>query len=243
MKLDELKLSKYEKESEISYSFGIFPTFELVKKQSDKIIIIILSSKLIISKDVESLLKLCKEKNIEVKYDDKTINRLSNKENCFVIGVFKKYQTNLICDKNNLVLVNPSDMGNMGTIMRTMLGFGLKNLIIVKPAVDIFNPKVIRASMGAIFSLNILEYNSIEEYLFKSTNKKYSFMLKGKNVLGQFTFDKRNVDLIFGNEATGLPDDMLNRGESVIISHSRDIDSLNLPISVGIALYEFTKNK
>ena len=48
-------------------------------------------------------------------------------------------------------------------------------------------------------------------------------------------------DLIFGNEASGLPDSMLNVGDTVVIHHSKDIDSLNLPISVGIALYEFSK--
>ena len=48
-------------------------------------------------------------------------------------------------------------------------------------------------------------------------------------------------DLVFGNEATGLPEYLLNVDESVVIRHSKNIDSLNLPISVAMAIYEFSK--
>ena len=183
---------------------------------------------------------LCKASGIEIIYNDKLIHKIVDKENCFLVGVFRKYEMTSKCG-NNLVLVNPSDMGNLGTIMRTMLGFDFRNLIIVKPCVDYFNPKVIRASMGAIFSLNIVEMDSLDEYLAFSKNRKYPFMLKGKNVLGKFKFADASCDLIFGNEASGLPDSMLNVGDTVVIHHSKNIDSLNLPISVGITLYEFSK--
>lgn len=241
--MEIVKLSKYEKESPISYTFGIFPTFELVNNKDSQVLEIILSTKLVISEQVKKLLSLCEDKNIKTRYDDKTISKLSPKENCFIVGVFKKYNSARKIGQKNLVLVNPSDMGNIGTIMRTTLGFGITDLIIIKPAVDYFNPKVVRASMGAIFSLNIIEYDNVEEYLSQSKNKKYFFMLKGKKVLGQFENNQDNFDLIFGNEATGLPDYLLDVDESVVIKHSNKIDSLNLPISVGIALYQFTKNK
>ena len=239
---EEVKLTKYNKNNDYSYTFGIFPTFELVKNRAERVIKIILSSKLKISEDVKNLLNLCEKKNIRIEYDDRVINRVADKENCFVVGVFEKYETKFDITDRNLVLFNPSDMGNMGTIMRTMLGFGISNLIIIKPAVDHFNPKVIRASMGAIFSLNILEFDSIGSYLERSKNKKYFFMLKGNNILGKFEIKDKKYDLIFGNEASGLPENLLNYDESVVIKHTNKIDSLNLPISIGIALYEFTKN-
>ena len=239
---EEVKLTKYNKNNDYSYTFGIFPTFELLKNKFEQVIKIILSTKLKISEDVKNLLGLCERKNIKIEYDDRVINRVADKENCFVVGVFEKYETKFDITDRNLVLFNPSDMGNMGTIMRTMLGFGISNLIIIKPAVDHFNPKVIRASMGAIFSLNILEFDSIGSYLERSKNKKYFFMLKGNNILGKFEIKDKKYDLIFGNEASGLPENLLNYDESVVIKHTNKIDSLNLPISIGIALYEFTKN-
>ena len=238
--MDTTLIKKYDKGSGISYTFGAFPTFELVQHKPDVVECVLVHSKLQVSQEIEKLFDLCKAKGIEIIFNDKLIHKIVDKENCFLVGVFRKYET-LAKGGNNLVLVNPSDMGNLGTIMRTMLGFDFRNLIIVKPCVDYFNPKVIRASMGAIFSLNIVEMDNLEKYLSFSKNKKYPFMLKGKNVLGKFKFADASCDLIFGNEASGLPDSMLNVGDTVVIHHSKNIDSLNLPISVGIALYEFSK--
>lgn len=235
------KIEKYKKDGEYSFAFGAFPCFELVKQKPNQVVCLIISSKLKQTDDIRELISRCKDKNITVEENDKLIQKISDKENCFVVGVFKKYS----CTKqagNNLVLVNPSDMGNMGTIMRTALGFDIKNLAIIKPAVDVFNPKVVRASMGAIFSLNIVEYDSVQDYLTSSNNKKFFFMLDGENELGSFVPPKQ-FDLVFGNEATGLPDYLLHQDTSVVIRHSKNIDSLNLPISVGMAIYEFCKNR
>jgi len=239
--MEILKFEKYNKDLIYSYTFGAFPTFELIKNKPDQAICLLTHSKLKISEDIEKLFELCKVHHIEVRQDDKTINRIADKENCFVVGVFYKFKSSLKTG-NNIVLVNPSDAGNMGTIMRTMLGFNMTNLSIIKPCVDVFNPKVVRSSMGAIFSLNITEFNSIDEYLSSNLNKKYFFMLNGKNKLGKFETPENNYDLVFGNEATGLPDFLLNQDESVVIEHSNKIDSLNLPISVAMAIYEFNKN-
>ena len=234
-----MKLEKYNKDLNYSYTFGAFPTFELIKAKSECALKVIFHTKCKQTDEIKNLVDLCKRKNVEICLDDKTINRLAEKENVFVVGVFKKYVGSGVAAKN-LVLVNPSDMGNLGTIMRTALGFGFNNLVIVKPAVDYFNPKVVRASMGAIFSLNIAEFDNLTDYL-QTKNSKYFFRLNGKQTLGSFKNTAKNFDLVFGNEAHGLPESCLNAGVSVLIKHSHAIDSLNLPISVGIALYEFTK--
>lgn len=234
------KIEKYDKDRDYSFSFGAFPTFELIKRKPKQAVCVLLHSKLKMSHDIQKLIEICEKEKIEVRYDDKSINKIADKENCFIVGVFKKFAGKPL-NSSHLVLVNPSDMGNMGTIMRTMLGFDMKNLIVIKPCVDIFNPKVIRASMGAIFSLNIVTYESVEEYLESNKNKKYFFMLKGKNELGKFKNKFQLYDLVFGNEATGLPEHLLDVDESVVIRHNKNIDSLNLPISVAMAIYEFNK--
>ena len=234
------KIEKYKKDNDYSFTFGAFPTFELIKNKSKQCLCVLLHSKLKQTEDIVKLIDFCNKNNIEIRTDDKSINKVADKENCFVVGVFKKFNGKAK-KANHIVLVNPSDMGNMGTIMRTMLGFDIKNLIIIRPAVDTFNPKVVRASMGAIFSLNIVEYDNVEDYLKSNNNKKYFFMLNGKNKLGKFDPIKENFDLVFGNEATGLPNTLLNYDESVVIEHSKNIDSLNLPISVAMAIYEFNR--
>ena len=94
------------------------------------------------------------KESIQVEVNDKLINKISGAENVYAVGVFQKYETQLSNEENHLMLVDPSDMGNLGTIIRTMIGFDYKNLALIKPAVDIFNPKVIRASMGSVFQIN-----------------------------------------------------------------------------------------
>lgn len=235
------KFDKYKRESEYSFSLGIFPTFELIKKKTKQVECVFVHSKLKQGEDIDKLFAICKKFSIDVIQDDKQIGKLSDKDNCYVVGVFRKYKSKLVGNKH-IVLDNPSDMGNLGTIMRTMLGFGIKDLIVTTPCVDYFSPKVVRASMGAVFSLNIVEYENIDKYLQSNKLSKYFFMLNGKNNLGEFITPNDNYALVFGNEARGLDNKLLEAdGKSVVIKHTDNIDSLNLPISVGMAIYEFNR--
>lgn len=232
---------KYDKDSLISYTLGAFPTIELLKNHIDKVNCVYFHEKTIYTDDINKIIEICNLNNIPYKQNTKLINSIATKENVFVMGEFKKY-SNDIKWGNQIVLVNPSDMGNVGTIIRTSLGFGYKNLVLITPCVDVFNPKVIRSSMGAIFSLNITHYTSFEEYVMHNPDiHKYLFMLDGSNILQDMTTKDNPHALVFGNEATGLPDDIKKYGDTVFIKHSNDIDSLNLSISIGIAIYEFSK--
>lgn len=237
-----MDLKKYSKDSDISFSFGAFPTFELLKNHANETLEIITHDKLELSEDISKILKIAKEKNIPIKTNSKLIEKLSGKGNIYIMGVFKKYKTYVDNTCNQVLLVNPSDMGNLGTIIRVMLGFGYKNLSIIKPCIDVFDPKVIRASMGSIFSINIQMFDDIKSYLDVNHNAKYPFVLKAKTPLSQLVQKQAPHTLIFGNEASGLSDNFLNLGTPLIIKHSHLIDSLNLSMSVGIALYEFSKD-
>ena len=173
----------YKKGDETSYTLGVFPTIELLEKRSENVIRVIVHSSIEQNKGYPKIKELCAKYHIPIDIHDKTIQKLSPKGNCFAIGVFRKYET-VLEDKNHVVLVNPMDMGNMGTMIRTMIGFGYHNLAIIKPAVDIFDPKVVRSSMGSLFHMNIQYFDSFEEYyqLYKH-HHLYPFMLKGaKNI-------------------------------------------------------------
>lgn len=237
-------MEKYKKNSEISYTFGTFPTFELIKNKPQFVEKILIHDKLTISADVEKLLNLAKANNIFVEKASKQIEKISDKDNTLVVGVFKKYTQKIEPNTNHIVLVNPSDMGNLGTILRTSLGFNQLNIALISPCADHFNPKVIRSSMGAIFSLNVQVFSSFEEYHSQNSNHEfYPFMLKAKTTLQTLNRKKSTTPfaLIFGNEATGLDDSFLSLGTPILITHSSKIDSLNLPISASIAMFEFNK--
>lgn len=234
-------MKRYKREDEVSYALGITLTFELLKFSSEYATKVYVHSQMQKGESFDKLISLCKELKVPVEFSDKPFNILSQKENCYVIGEFKKFHRNIDCSKSHVVLHNPSNAGNMGTIMRSAAGFGITDLVIISPAVDEFDPKTVRASMGAIFRLNISVFDSFEKYMAVCGNREiYPFMLKAKKKLKELSV-KAPFSLVFGNEATGLPDSFLEIGTSVIIPHSNRIDSLNLPIAASIALYETTK--
>lgn len=236
-------VKKYKKTDMVSYTLGTTLTIELLKKKIELVQRIYFHSKIDKNETYYQIESICKYNGIPMEFSDKVFNILSNKDNCFVIGEFKKFESSLDNKEPHVVLVNPSNSGNLGTIIRTAVGFGINNIAIVRPAVDIYDPKTVRSSMGALFHLNFTYYESFQEYLQEYSNHKiYPFMLKGSLSLSEVEFNGQ-YSLIFGNEASGLPDEFLNYGQSLIIKHSGNIDSLNLPIAVSIALYEATKKK
>ena len=237
---EKRKIVRYKKDLGFSYVLGATLVFEILKYKKEFVKKIYLHPNLsdIIKSDLEKVAG-----NIPLEINQRVFNILSDKENCYVIAEFDKYSDELKDSDLHLVLVNPSNAGNFGTIIRSALGFGVKDIAVITPCVDKFDPKTIRASMGAIFNCNIVYFNSFEEYENKFDDyKKYPFMLKAKHVLQNMQINKNEKKaLIFGNEATGLDDSFLNCGEPVIIRHTNEIDSLNLQTAVSIGLYEFTK--
>ena len=141
----------YKKSFDYSYALGIFPTLELLYSRPDMVQAIFVAPNDKSSSGLQKIKDLCNANSIPCIEDPKTLARLSRSENCYAIGVFKKFTSELTPDASHLVLVNPDDAGNLGTVMRTMLGFGHHDLAIITPAVDIFDPKTVRASMGAVF--------------------------------------------------------------------------------------------
>jgi len=136
-------------------------------------------------------------------------------------------------------------MGNLRTIIRTAVGFGIFNIAIIQPCADIFNPKTVRSSMGALFRLNFALYDDFKDYR-KEFDKHdiYTFMLNGENTLTLDNCPKSELySLVFGNEATGLDDSFLKAGTSIMIPQSPYVDSLNLTIAVGVAVYVFSNQK
>lgn len=235
-------IKSYKKSFDYSYTYGIFPTVELIRSKPDKVIKVLVSSHYK-SESNADIFELCRRYNIETEINDKAINRISDKENNYVVGVFSKYDCDLNADGSHIVLVNPGNMGNMGTIIRTLTGFGLSDLSIISPGVDVFDPKVIRASMGSLFRINFKYFDSFDSYKEEFGSRKiYTFMLDGAKSLKDVNHDDDELfSLVFGNEATGLDSSFSSVGTSVLIRHTDRIDSLNLTIAAGIAMYHFCK--
>lgn len=234
-----MQINKYKSSFDYSYTLGITLTIELLKTRPRDVFHIYFSSSYDNSDNSKVIHDLINKYNIQTSINDKVFRMLSDKENCYVIGVFRKYQ-NKLNEGNHIALVNPANTGNLGTIIRSAVGFGIKNLAIIKPAVDIFDPKVIRATMGSLFHINFEYFDSFDDYTKKFKNEIYTFMLKSNNNLKDINFISPYT-LVFGNEATGLDDSFL-KYHNVIIKKTNDIDSFSLPIACSIAIYEATKH-
>lgn len=238
-----MKIKNYKKDFDYTYTLGVFETIEVLKKKPEQVSRVYIKTNSYKNKGINIIEDLCQQHNIEIIESDKTIKQLSKKDNCFSIAIINKYTCDLN-DGNHVVLVNPGDMGNMGTIIRTMLGFDYYNLVIIRPGVDVFDPRVLRSSMGAIFSINVVYYDSFEEYYQQYKHHDfYPLMLKGATNIHQLTINDNYHSLIFGNESSGLPDNFLEYGQSIFIPHSNNIDSLNLSMALGITLTTFSKEK
>ena len=244
---DNTRLKPYKKDFGYSYTLGVFPTLELIDNKPSAISRIVLSTKGENNQGVVKILEFAKKSGIPALFDDKTLNRISPKENCFAVAVFEKYDCVLDKSANHLVLVNPADKGNLGTILRTATAFGIENIAIISPAADIYDPKVVRASMGALFHVNFRYYKDFNDYhseFCKDDRNLVPFMLDGEpinKVAAGIKESSLPFSLIYGNESSGLPAEFLQIGTPARIMHSNNVDSLNLPMAVGIGLYTFTE--
>jgi len=234
-------LEAYQSNLTYSYAPGVFPSLECLKNKPDVARRLLVHSQSGKNEGVRTLIGLCESLHIRVEEADRALSRISGKENCYAAVVFEKFQGNLSVDGPHVVLHHPCDAGNMGTILRTALGFQLTSLAIIRPAADVFDPKVLRASMGSLFSMQVAQFDTFETYREAYPNHAlYPFMLDGSCSLTEAVkCIKRPFALMFGNEGSGLDPSFAKLGQAVLIPHNSKIDSLNLSVAAAIGMYAF----
>jgi TrmH family RNA methyltransferase len=231
-----LDLRSYKRRSTHSYALGVLPTLELLRHRAPDVLRVYLSVKGERNRGVAKIRALCERAGIDLRTSDAAVRRLAKAENCYAVGVFRKYRSRLREDGSHVVLVNPDNMGNLGTIARTMLGYGFRDLAIIEPAADVLDPRTVRASMGALFQLRCARFADFGAYWERHGAQAYAFMTDGASSLDTAVFQEP-CSLIFGNEGRGLPAEYARVGRSVRIEQASAIDSLNLAVAVGIALH------
>lgn len=234
-----MEIKRYKRDATYSYTLGMTLTIEMIKCKKAFVRKIYIHPNYVAKDDSCNIFDICDQAQLPYEVNQKIFNRLSMKDNVYVIGIFDKFDMDIEQTKPHIVLVNPSDSGNLGTILRTGIGFGFRNYVIIRPSVDIFDPKTVRSSMGAIFHIHFSHYNSFEDYRREFFEHEiYSFMLDGKiNLKDMMEKPKQPFSLVFGNEGSGLPAIFHSYGKSIYIAHNNEIDSLNLSIAFGIAAH------
>jgi TrmH family RNA methyltransferase len=138
-----------------------------------------------------------------------------------------------------LVLDGVQDPGNMGTILRTADWFGIKTVVCSEDTADIFNPKVIQASMGSVLRMNVI-YTVLETFLSTCHLPIYGALLEGENVYST-TLKKTGV-LVMGNEGKGIrPNVKAYINTPIHIPGFGKAESLNVAVATGILLSEFKR--
>ena len=237
------KLEPYSRKLDYSYQLGVFPSLMLLEARPECALRLLLHPQGLENEGVVKLRARCAELGVREELAERVLRRESKKDNCFAGLVFRKYDCDLDPAASHAVLCQISDSGNAGTALRSLLGFGVRDVAFVRPCVDPFDPHVLRASMGAFFKLRLKVYDDFDAYRADFPDRPlYPFMLDGAKPLNAVAREARPpFTLIFGNEQTGLPPRFSGLGQSVFIPQSDEIDSLNLAVAVSIGAYAFTQ--
>ena len=145
-----------------------------------------------------------------------------------------------------LCLENIQDPGNLGTMFRTAEGAGMSGVVLSSGCVDLFNPKVVRSTMGAMFRVPFYICESMSEEMKQLQNQSFHFYaahLQGKKNFREETYDGR-IGILIGNEANGLSDEVTALADKkVIIPMEGELESLNAAVSAALLMYEVQRNK
>lgn len=159
-----------------------------------------------------------------------------------VIGICKKKNENELGNRI-LVLDDIQNPGNLGTIIRSCVAFNIDSIILSDNSVDLYNSKVVRASQGLIFHINIIRKNLFD---IIPRLKEMNYYIYGTKVT--CGHDLKNLEkkekfvIIMGNEGNGMHDEISELCDEYIYINMNDIcESLNVGVATSIILYEFSK--
>ena len=171
------------------------------------------------------------------------LSKISNLDNApYVIGLCKKKIDNYNLGKKILLLDEIQDPGNLGTIVRSAVAFNIDTIILSENSVDLYNPKVIRATQGMIFHINIFTMNGMDAIkLIKDNNISIygTDVNNGVDVRSLSDEDKQSFALVMGNEGNGVRDSIKSLcDKNLYINMNNNVESLNVAIATSILLYE-----
>ncbi|MFL9831307.1 RNA methyltransferase [Flavobacterium sp. ST-87] len=174
--------------------------------------------------------------------DLKKISALATPNSC--LAVFKIPQEKEIATSGLIIALDDiRDPGNLGTILRLCDWFGVRQVVCSKETVDIYNPKVVQATMGSITRVNVA-YVDLEHYIAETDLTVFGTFMDGENIY-QSNLPQQGV-IIMGNEANGISERVEELiGKRISIPRFGDLqktESLNVATATAIVLSEFKRN-
>lgn len=172
----------------------------------------------------------------------KKISALSTPQVC--LALFEMPEEQPVPDEGLIVALDDvRDPGNLGTIIRLCDWFGVKHLVCSEQCVDVYNPKVVQATMGSLTRVNVV-YTNLEEYLSNTKLPVFGTFMDGDDVYTQSL--PQDGIVVMGNEANGIsPKIEKKAGHRIAIPRFGDLqqtESLNVATASAILLSEFRRN-
>lgn len=191
--------------------------------------------------------KLYHDFSIAKKYfiQKEIMNMITYRDTSQILAIVTKKEStleNYIHNENNFVLVleKPEKPGNIGAILRSCDALGFSDVFISDTKTELYNPNTIRASMGALFRLNIYEdtKSGIINFLKKNNFKIFGSLIESSKNIDEIDFNSKCA-VIMGTEADSISSEYIKQSnECFKIPMTGNVDSLNLSVSTGIILYE-----
>ncbi|HHV96503.1 MAG TPA: 23S rRNA (guanosine(2251)-2'-O)-methyltransferase RlmB [Clostridiaceae bacterium] len=250
-----LKLKKYREQKELFFIEGVrFVEEALLSEEEIKALII--SKSMANDQNVIELVRKAEQRNSSIKLcsvPDNMFKNLSDTQTpqgVIAVVKMKAYNLNDAVGRNNgknnlfIILDAVQDPGNMGTIIRTADAAGFNAVIAGKGCVDIYNPKVLRSTMGSIFHIPVIETDDLSHainYLKSKGIKIYASHLNGMKNYYELNLS-HDIAFIVGNEANGISDQIAALADCLIkIPMYGRAESLNAAIAAGILMYEVVR--
>ncbi|HBC46991.1 MAG TPA: hypothetical protein DEO84_12730 [candidate division Zixibacteria bacterium] len=244
-KISSLSHGKYRKQYGLFVVEGAHVIAELLKSDWE------IESLLITYEAMDSfepLVEAAKQRRIPVEaLNQKIFTKLSDTESpqgiLAVVRLPKPDLGRLISQKKILIADGVTDPGNLGTMVRTAAAFGFGGFITTPGSADIFAPKTVRATQGAMFHLavaNHVDYGDIANKI-EPSHKLYCLSANASADLKEFK-PAAKMALVVGAEIAGVNDKLSAIADQMLrIPMSGPVESLNAAVAAGIAMYEFSK--
>lgn len=244
------KKAKYRKETGLFVVEGPKMFEELPTERIDRVYVA--ESFLKDEKNSRILEKLNKLRKVET-VTDEVLKAMSDTQTPQgILALAKQYQYTLedvlkSSGKAHLMILETlQDPGNLGTILRAGEGAGITGVIMNEESADIYNPKVIRSTMGSVFRVPFVYVSNLKETLSqlkRSGIQLYAAHLKGVNSydMEDYTGD---IGFLIGNEAKGLSDEIADMADTYVkIPMAGKVESLNAAIASSILMYETARQR
>lgn len=176
----------------------------------------------------------------------KMLTQVMNPQGIMAVIKKNKERPQVKFDEDIIVALDDiQDPGNLGTILRTVDSIGLKQLIVSKGTADVYNPKVVRSSMGAIFRVEVIEVENLKETIEMMKRNNYELVVTSLQTESSiYDVDYNKKIIVIGNEANGVSAEIQDMADKKIkIPMLGKTESLNASVATAIILYEYIRQK